>query len=246
MPIFPPGIKGLKLFRVPAVFSNVDVLDAQRTMHRVPGTVLLMHMDSSAFPDVCGNVVSNYGGITLNTTNKKFGAGSAYSNGNFKYLYVPPSPQLNFGAGPFTIDCWIRRDIVSNARTICAYGDNVIMAYRLMLNSSHKVVIALNVNGSKKEIISSSTITDATTWHHIAATRSGDTLYLFQDGALVGSVVLDAGYTIDVPTNPFVIGANGQLSDGNFYGYIDEFRIVKGAALWTTNFTPPSSPGDQL
>ena len=37
------------------------------------------------------------------------------------------------------------------------------------------------------------------------------------------------------------VGQRGTTGDW-FEGYIDEVRIVKGAALWTSNFTPPTAP----
>ena len=75
-------------------------------------------------------------------------------------------------------------------------------------------------------------------WSHIAMTRSSGTLRLFKDGVLV----LTSSSSEDVTdnTNELYIGstANGDY----FTGYITNFNFVKGTALYTGNFTPPTSP----
>jgi hypothetical protein len=80
-------------------------------------------------------------------------------------------------------------------------------------------------------------------WHHWAVTRQNNAFRSYLDG------VLDAGpndygaFPIYVSTWSFVIGAIGNNT--NYWtGYIDEFRVTKGKALWTANFTPPAQPGN--
>jgi hypothetical protein len=69
-------------------------------------------------------------------------------------------------------------------------------------------------------------------WHHIACVRSGNTYSIYRDGVLVVS-----------GTSTGVTNGNSQLFFGkNLKGYISNFRFVKGTALYTANFTPPTQP----
>jgi len=73
-------------------------------------------------------------------------------------------------------------------------------------------------------------------WTHIALAFDGTTYRLFYDGILQGSsTTLLANNTL----SSFRIGAT---YDGSrpFNGYISNLRILKGTALYTSNFTPPT------
>jgi hypothetical protein len=76
-------------------------------------------------------------------------------------------------------------------------------------------------------------------WYHVAVVRNGTTLTLYQNGINVGSVSNNQSFTSD----NFTIGSNGGA--GGPYpinGVVSNLRVVKGTALYTANFTPPTSP----
>ena len=78
----------------------------------------------------------------------------------------------------------------------------------------------------------------AGSWHHLAFVWNGvDTQYAFVDGVGVSS---GATSFISASGGPFQIGHSYNVS--NLYGSIDEFRVSKGIARWTANFTPPARP----
>jgi hypothetical protein len=61
------------------------------------------------------------------------------------------------------------------------------------------------------------------------------------DGNLDWTVV-STNSVIDGGKPAYIGYQNGQPSSSFFNGYIDEFRLIKGAALYTANFTPPAAP----
>jgi len=78
------------------------------------------------------------------------------------------------------------------------------------------------------------------TWSHIAVSRSSGTLRLFVGGQLVDS----ASYSTNLSDgNDFRIGSatNANSGIGDFNGYIDSLRIIRGQALYTAAFTPPTT-----
>ena len=78
-------------------------------------------------------------------------------------------------------------------------------------------------------------------WVHYAATRSGTNLRLFANGQLVAS----ATDSTNIGSNVLKIGRNaysGSAPDTWWLGYTSDLRIVKGTAVYTAAFTPPTAP----
>jgi len=80
-------------------------------------------------------------------------------------------------------------------------------------------------------------------WHHVAVTRQGVNLRIFIDGVQQGATATDSTDIIG-SDNPMLLGA---LMYNSAYqqvldGWVDEVRITKGVARYTSNFTPPAAP----
>ena len=75
----------------------------------------------------------------------------------------------------------------------------------------------------------------ANTWQHIAACKSGSSTRLFVNGTQVGSTYTD---TDTYDSARWEIGRVSGLFPLN--GYIDDFRVTKGVARYTANFTAPT------
>jgi hypothetical protein len=73
-------------------------------------------------------------------------------------------------------------------------------------------------------------------WHHIAMTRTAvDTTFkLWLNGNLDATSVQPSGPANDA--SPLNIG---QMNNVTADGWIDDVRITKGVARYTTNFVPP-------
>jgi hypothetical protein len=63
---------------------------------------------------------------------------------------------------------------------------------------------------------------------------------VFKNGAQVGSTATWSGSIGDIAA-PVQIGAYATNYDYS-NGWFDEFRVSKGIARWTSNFTPPTAP----
>jgi hypothetical protein len=79
----------------------------------------------------------------------------------------------------------------------------------------------------------------ATTWTHIAVTKSGNTVRLFINGVIDGSNAAFGTGTVN--TQALRIGVDNTNAAGFFNGYIDDLRITRGFARYTANFTPSAS-----
>ena len=78
-------------------------------------------------------------------------------------------------------------------------------------------------------------------WHHVAVTREVGLLRMFVDGVLVGTGASSVSYTSTITLLSVGYQVQGSARYP-FRGGIDEVRITKGVARYTTNFTRPDKP----
>jgi len=78
------------------------------------------------------------------------------------------------------------------------------------------------------------------TWYHIAWCRSGSSLRAFVDGVQIGSTATNTN-AYNGGTNYSVIGASDASNTRSLNGFLDDLRITKGYARYTSNFTAPTS-----
>jgi hypothetical protein len=164
------------------------------------------------------------------TANAPAGFSVAF-NGSSDYLTTANSLGINnFGTGDFTIECWVNFSVVGNGQFISAGSGGQANAYYWQYYSSQ---LQLGVQGGSS-ITVASWIPVANTWYHVAVTRSGTNVYQFVNGVQLGTTATSSQSFADGPTYIAYGGA------GYFNGYISNARIIKGTALYTTTFTPPT------
>ena len=80
------------------------------------------------------------------------------------------------------------------------------------------------------------------TWHHIALVRTSTGsggMQLYMDG-VGGTAETVANDFTNTNNTEILFGAHLGSDSYNFYGYMSDIRFVKGTAVYTGNFTPPS------
>jgi hypothetical protein len=185
--------------------------------------------DSSPSP----KTVAAFGNAQISTAQSKFGGASIALDGTGDYLTVPSSTSMRLGSSDFTIEFWLY---------LATQGSFIIYDQRSL--STQVVPTIYTASGlikyfvSANDRITGSTLA-ATTWHHIAVSRSGTSTKMFINGTQAGSTYTD---TNDYIQNPVAIGTTLVTLSNNLNGYIDDLRITKGVARYTANFTPPTAP----
>jgi hypothetical protein len=212
-------------------------------------TGVILKADSSPFVDNSfhASAITNSSGTPteLNTTTKKYGSGSArfYRNASTS-LSVATNNNLDL-ASTFTMEAWVYlTGHPSGLNSICGKWGGSNYSYLFALSSSGSMeTTQLNVyfnEGSTGPSFTFSTPTLNTGgWYHIAVVRNGSSLLAFLNGIQVGSTQSYSG-TPATRSGPLTIGSAG--ADGHhFDGFIDDLRITRGIARYTTTFTPPDS-----
>lgn len=216
--------------------------------------VLLMHGEgtdgSKVFVDSSNqsNTFTAKVGSRISTLNKKFGAGALYFDGNTAGVYTNSKSDFAMGSDDFTVECFVYATAnVDQFSRIVNFGPYWSSAdsWSIIVNDfySRKISLASYKLGASR-LCESVTLININTWYHVAVTRSGGVFRLFVDGVLESTNSSYIGIPIETSTtNICCIGGAYDLSEyEDFAGYIDEFRITKGVARYTENFTPPTAP----
>ena len=159
-------------------------------------------------------------------------------NGFNQYLTNNLATVSNFGTGQFTVECWIYCTNI-NATTVFYDGrpTNANGAY-LTLCTSQTVVGAFQIYISSAFRYTSNLILSNNVWYHIAVVRSGtgtNQTAIYINGTLDGTYTEATSFNNGGNT---IGAASFTLGTAAFPGYISNLRIVKGGALYTSNFTP--------
>ena len=163
--------------------------------------------------------------------------GSAYLDGTGDYLAVPSSTQFGFGTGDFTWDMWVfpTASPTNGPGTLLDFrAAATASATVLRINSSFQVTYYNGPANTETAFTSQTVALNA--WSHIAIVRSGNTVFGYINGLLAGSVAVSSNLGSN---QPLWIGQN-RTAGYNFNGYISNLRVVKGTAVYTTAFTPPT------
>jgi hypothetical protein len=206
----------------------------QAPLTAVQNTTLLLNMDKAAIADKSGKAILECVGDTkLSTAVKKYGSASLYFDGTGDYLTCPASAALAPRTGDFTIELWAYHLDTSVYATYFQQG-NAGGGIIFRRNNTNKLEISHN---SVVAVATSTASIPANQWTHIAVSRNGTTLRTFIDGVIASNVTY-AGDFNDMTTH--YIGTTQAIAGYYMNGYIDDLRITRGYARYTTNFTPPS------
>jgi hypothetical protein len=170
-----------------------------------------------------------------------------YFNGSADYLVTNSSTALNLGANDFTAECWFYTTSTASTQTIIS-GVNATLgtgSWILQINNTGQLRFYCNYNGGTALDYNVGTGTVSTnTWNHFAATRSGANLRIFLNGTQVGTTNTSlAALSIDNASGNYTIGQVTEIRSGWYFnGYISNLRVVIGTALYTSNFTPSTTP----
>jgi hypothetical protein len=186
------------------------------------------------------NNLETVGNAQISTSVSKFGGGSMAFDGTGDYLVAPSSP--NFTLGPsganFTIEFWIYVNSVSGGNVFMGtWQDNATNFSNRWCIFYHGSAGITFTNSGGSNGCSGGTLNTGQ-WYHIAIVRNGSTITFYKDGTSTGTQTTDQAYTTQ---DKLLVGAQtgGSLTAMN--GYIDDLRITKGYARYTSNFTPPTA-----
>jgi hypothetical protein len=164
------------------------------------------------------------GGVRLNQPGALVGDANraALFDGGDDAISVADSASLDLGDGPLTLEAWVKRSTTTGDESIFLKGTN---AYHFTVKAGR---LTLTKQAGADIAQSTTTITDTTTWHHVAATKNGASVKLYIDGADVTGTVTNA--TLANTADSLTIGGGSTP----FAGSLDELGIYNSVLSGAT------------
>ena len=168
--------------------------------------------------------------------------GSVYFDGRdditaLQVIAAASNTDFTFGTGDFTIEFWMKHgatgsyDLLYDGRRD-ASSDVAPMLYLVSGKVRYYTVGGDRITGTS-DISHDS-------WHHIALCRSSGSTKLFLNGVQEGSTYSDSNSYVAKLNRPVIGGEGPNFANNPFGGFLSNLRVVKGTALYTANFTPPT------
>jgi hypothetical protein len=189
------------------------------------------------------------GGITHTGASYKHYAASWYSDGSSDGLAITGGA-FAYGTEDFTLAFWVNAltspetypfimssslynagngFIVTINGPATGWGGPGDVSFQGSTALTHRVSFG---TGNASPILNSG-------WRHIAFVRQGVEHYCFVDGVLSQQVTATGLADYQEYQTPRLWGTTDAYTAGDFKGYLQDVISVKGAALWTSDFTPP-------
>lgn len=236
-------LSNVRFVRGTALYTS-DFSVPTTPLTNVTGTSLLLNTAAPGIVDGTNKnpVINTIGNVAISTSIKKYGTGSMYFDGNGDYLQIPANSNFALGTGDFTVECWYYPTASKIFPAALELGNHV---------SSNNVGFFFQNNSSLTPMVYSGaffaplgtpsiTLND---WNHIVWQRTSGALKIFVNGTGSTDTALFTN-NISLPSQVSVGYTAGSNSGINYYtsGYIDDLRITKNLARYTSNFTPPTGP----
>jgi len=230
-------------------------------------TKLLLHFEESPFRDssiFSRTITAN--GVTRSSAQRKFGtysglfASSDVSDSYYLDLTDGSADEngaFDLGSDDFTFEVWLRPGTLTafkkygiwkwqNETDRSGYG---LEYYHINESLSQFLFRSEGTSGGVKYFVFAYGHMTSDNWYHIALVRSGNRFYFFFNGTDEALPSVDDHWEdpLDRPSNPGVVPTLGKAVkfEGGTYdwrGYMDEMRLVRGQAIYTSDFTPPDAP----
>jgi hypothetical protein len=164
--------------------------------------------------------------------------GSAQFSGS-NYLSVAGGSGTAMGTGDFTWECWVYPTSSSDYQCFIDTrtqplegGDNTGFFFGTNFNTLAPIYYTTSLQLESTESIT------LNAWNHVALTRNSGTVTLWVNGVSGGT----QSNSSDLTEQRVLIGGDGLGAALNLTGNISNLRMVKGTAVYTENFTPPTAP----
>jgi hypothetical protein len=234
-------LSNLRIVKGTAVYTSAFTPPTE-PLTAISGTSLLINgTDASIIDATQSSALTLVGNTKSSTTQIKYGNSSMFFDGTGDYLTAPSSTNFAFGTGDFTIETWVYLN-----------GPKSQNIFDTRNNSSSATGIAFVISAdnfpwvyvNSAALFTSPTALSLNIWTHVAIVKYNGTITLYINGttpATGGSAASATSLTDTSCTIGTVIDYRNSSAIWHLNGFLQDLRVTKGLARYTTNFTPPAA-----
>ena len=185
------------------------------------------------------NPTSTIGSAVTTVAQSPFtGGGNSYSFSSSvnSYIDVPASSDWAVGTGDFTVEWFSYQTSLTGFQRAFTVDDFASIDIGSSIESGTFYYWA---NNSFR--YSSSGASSANQWIHWAIVRASGVTRVYKNGTQLGSQITDTNNITNTVDELTIGNENAATTLAAFVGYITNFRWVKGLAVYTGDFTVPTS-----
>ena len=155
----------------------------------------------------------------------------------YGYLTISNSPDFSMGTGDFTIEWYQYLQSPNSFPRIFSLG-----------SYSDSITIAVSIEGGlfylwiNQNPLIGATVSTVDTWTHFAIVRRSGSITVYLNGAPIAAPIANNANMVDTIHNLVIGNESIPTAEAAFTGYLSNFRIVKGTAVYLSNFTRPTGP----
>ena len=206
-------------------------------------TVLLMKADGNSATNAVITYQNSSDASTgwTETGTPQAGTFSPYRSGGYSGYFTSTSNYLDLdfnaiGTNDFTIEAWVYITNSSANQIMCDFRPTSV-DNTTGINIQFRSNNVLYAGSTSVGYITGTTTYSDHTWVHVALVRNGSTLTLYGNGVSQGST----SHSVNLTSTDMRIATNRAVTSV-YNGFIRDFRLVNGTAVYTSNFTPPTEP----
>jgi hypothetical protein len=178
---------------------------------------------------------------------------SGFFDGTGDYLAVADNAAFDLAASDFTVETWVNFSALpaaSGAATLVSQWPQLPATnrgwwfYAFNNAGTYQLYLTYSTNGTAQSNLGVSLPSAPAigTWNHVAFVRSGNNFLVFWNGTQVGTTQTLSATIFNSGGEVWIGAQNESAVSSTLTGYQSNLRIVKGAAVYTANFTPPTTP----
>jgi hypothetical protein len=258
------GCGYLSNFRVSTVARYSGNFTPSTTPFISDASTAMLTCQSNRFIDTSANAQALTANGTMSVQRfNPFGASTAYStsvisgSGYFNTnttdaITFPGSSQFTLGTNDFTIECWVYINDTSNRKYIYAPGNDTASHYGGFGLEiwGQQLCMWASSTGSSWNMLECDTVGNrgnitipVNAWTHVAAVRTGGNTFKSYVNGVLDRTFTNSGSIYNNTSQILNIGRTTYTGGyAYFNGYISNFRVVNGTAVYTAAFTPPTTP----
>jgi Concanavalin A-like lectin/glucanases superfamily len=177
-------------------------------------------------------------------TNNPNAFGSLKLTGNNSYLSVAANSSLAFGSNPFTIEAWVYPTLATTGWSIYDQRASATTNNGIYFQLDNQSNVAFRTNNNT--LYTGNLVATLNVWTHVALTKNSSNVINVWVNGQQSNATLTYNTALSDNSGIYI----GRTTDNNAAyaanGYISNLRVINGNAIYTTAFTPPTSPPIQV